>query len=389
MNILFCNSSNVSELKGGTERITARISCGLVKLGHKCFLAYKTEIDPSLPLTKFEKSINVNNSSLESFILDNCIDVVIIQKMTRDVKLFSEIRKRHDLKYKIISVLHFNPGYEEISATFKSFYSGLFSYTSLKEYAKDVVRTVSYPIYKLFYPFRNKELYRTVYEYSDKVVLLSKSFIQEYSKYCGVTDFSKFEVIPNALSFDEYLPESQIEKKKNEVLVVSRLVEIPKKISLAIRIWAEIEKEKSLDGWNLKIVGDGPDREKYEEMVNRLQLKRVEFCGRQNPKTYYKDSRIFLMTSEIEGWGLTLTEAQQFGCVPLAFKTYSSVYDIIENNFNGYIIEKNEIDTYVSKLKQLMIEKNKCRHFAECALRSCKQFDLNLVVGKWNTLISE
>lgn len=389
MNILFCNSSNVSELKGGTERITARISCGLEILGHKCFLAYKTEIDPSLPLTKFEKSINVNKSSLERFILDNCIDVVIIQKMTRDVKLFSEIRKRHHLKYKIISVLHFKPGYEEISANFKSFYSGLFSYTSLKEYAKDVVRTVSYPIYKLFYPFRNKELYRTVYEYSDKVVLLSKSFIREYSKYCGVTDFSKFEVIPNALSFDEYLPIDDIQDKRKYVLIVSRLVETPKKISLAIKIWAEIERRQELNDWKLIIVGEGSDRELYERMVHEMKLKRVEFYGRQNPKKMYKMSRVFLMTSAYEGWGLTLTEAQQFGCVPIAFNSFSSIHDIIDNGVNGFIVENNNIQDYALKLTKLMENQLLCEKIAVQSIELSKRYDLRSIVSQWNKLISE
>lgn len=49
--------------------------------------------------------------------------------MTRDVKMMSEIRRKHHSNFKIYSVLHFNPGYEESCATFKSFYSGLLKKT--------------------------------------------------------------------------------------------------------------------------------------------------------------------------------------------------------------------------------------------------------------------
>lgn len=239
----------------------------------------------------------------------------------------------------------------------------------------------------MFYPLRNKELYRTVYKYSDKVILLSSSFIRQYITYAGLEDKSKFEVIPNALSFDNSLPIEKIETKKKQVLVVSRLSETQKKISLAIRIWAEIEKEDILKDWNLKIVGDGSDRKKYEKNVEKLKLKRIEFCGRQNPMPYYKESCFFIMTSAFEGWGLTLTEAQQFGCVPLAFDTYSSVHDIIDNGKNGFIIEKNNIDKYVEKLKQLMVSEDLRKTMAEQAIASSKRFELTSVIGKWETLI--
>lgn len=387
MNILICNSYKVYKNQGGTERISSRIACGLTALGHQCFLAYKHDLHLDEPETCFVQELNASQKSLEQFIIDNEIDCVIVQKMTRDVRVMADIRQRHHLSYKIYSVLHFNPGYEEYSATFKSFCSGLSHFSGIKEYLKDILRTAMFPIYKVFYPLRNKELYRTVYRYSDKVVLLSKSFICQYVNYAHLGDDSKFIVIPNALSFDEYLPTKNIPNKKKQVLLVSRLTETQKKISIAIKIWAEIEKERTLNEWNLKIVGDGPDRERYERMVHDLNLQRIEFCGRQNPQRYYEESRIFMMTSAFEGWGLTLTEAQQFGCVPIAFDTYTSVHDIIDDGENGYIVAKWDVDGYVEKIKQLMDDAEKFQSMASNAIESSKRFDLKNIMQYWNNLI--
>ena len=47
--------------------------------------------------------------------------------------------------------------------------------------------------------------------------------------------------------------------------------------------------------------------------------------GQKNPEPYYNEASIFMMTSSFEGWGLTLTEAQQYGCVPLAFHSFASL----------------------------------------------------------------
>lgn len=389
MNLLFCNTSNVSVIKGGTERITARISQGMEKLGNSCFLAYKEEIPTDFPLVKFTETINVNCNSLEDFIIDNKIDIVIIQKMTRDVKMFFDIRKRNKLNFKIISVLHFNPGYEEISTTFHSFCSQLKRDNSLKEYVKDIIRIMIYPLYKTFYPFRNKDLYKKVYRYSDKVVLLSSSFIRQYEHYAGLKESSKLLVIPNALSYDDFLCADQIFKKKKEVLLVSRLEENQKRISLAIRIWAELEKDETLNDWTFKIVGDGPDRIKYEALVSKLNLQRVIFCGRQDPQRYYKQNRLFFMTSAFEGWGLTLTEAQQYGCVPIAFDTYSSLHDIINSGINGYIIGNDNIQSFVQKVKGLMTDEQLFYRLSSNAIESSQKFKLNNICCSWVNLIEE
>ena len=78
-------------------------------------------------------------------------------------------------------------------------------------------------------------------------------------------------------------------------------------------------------------------------------LKRVRFEGRQNPKRYYEEASIFMLTSSFEGWGLTLTEAQQFGCVPLAFYSYASLPDIITDGKNGFMIPYPALEVYQMK----------------------------------------
>ena len=388
MKILFYNTSDVSETKGGTERITARISTGFTRLGHHCYLAYSEEIDKRYPLTPFEGRINIERNSFEQFLIEHDFDVIILQKMTRMVKELFRIRQCHKLHFKMISVLHFNPGFEEYGTTFRSFYKGLSHYHGATEYLKDLVRTVIYPLYKIYYPYRNRDLYRTVYAYSDKVVVLSEAFISEYSEYAHLNKPSKLMAIPNANSYNEWLPEELLKNKKKQVLVVSRLEERQKRISLAIRAWKEIEKNERLKGWMLKIVGDGSSRAAYEQVARDVGLKRVEFVGRQNPKSYYQESAVFMMTSAFEGWGLTLTEAQQMGCVPIAFDSFAAVHDIIDNGHNGLLICNNDLPAYSLGLTRLMLNTEERQRMATAALKTSKAFALENVMKEWNNLIS-
>ena len=59
-------------------------------------------------------------------------------------------------------------------------------------------------------------------------------------------------------------------------------------------------------------------------------IKNIYFEGNKNPLPYYQKASVFLMTSALEGWGLTITEAQQFGVVPVAFDSYPSLHEVIE-----------------------------------------------------------
>jgi glycosyltransferase involved in cell wall biosynthesis len=386
MNILFYTSDRVSVVRGGTVRITTTIATALRRMGHKCYSAYSHEIPADLPLSMFDGEININRESLEQFIFDKKIDHIILQQIMRDVR---EYRKNIQSSCKIYSVLHFAPGSEEIiNVSFCRTIKQLFFYkNSWKDYLKYLLIASLYPIYKKWFHGHNRRLYHIVYNYSDRVVLLSNKFENEFADYAMVKDHSKFISIPNALSFDEFFPKEKLQKKKKQVLIVSRLTELQKRISLAIRIWKMIENDHSLDEWNLKIVGTGDSEKYYKKLVGQLGIQRIFFEGIQNPLSYYRDSRIFMMTSMTEGWGLTLTEAQQMGCVPIAFNSYASVSDIITNGGNGYLVKYNDLFFYYSCMKRLMTDEGAWENMAKESIDSSKRFAIDKVAKEWEKVL--
>jgi glycosyltransferase involved in cell wall biosynthesis len=386
MNILFYTSDRVSVVRGGTVRITTTIATALRRMGHKCYSAYSYEIPSDFPLSEFDGEINIKRESLGQFIKDKKIDHFILQQMTRDVR---EYRKIIPSSCKIYSVLHFAPGSEEIiNANFGKIFNLLISKTnSWKEYLKYLLIASLYPVYKKWFHGHNRGLYNVVYHYSDKVVLLSKKFEDKFADYAMITDHSKFISVPNALSYDEFFPKEELQEKQKQVLIVSRLAEPQKRLSLAIRIWKLVENNHSLDEWNLKIVGTGDSEKYYKKLVSKLGIRRISFEGRQNPLSYYKDSRIFMMTSMTEGWGLTLTEAQQMGCVPIAFNSYASVTDIIKNGDNGYLVEYNDLFLYYSCMKRLMTDDNTWKKMSEDSIESSKRFSIDKIVKEWETIL--
>ena len=95
------------------------------------------------------------------------------------------------------------------------------------------------------------------------------------------------------------------QKDKKLFVFVGRLDDDAKKVGRAILLAKEI---KEMELW---LVGDGPDREKYEELVKKERVvSRVKFLGKQkNPYPYMKMADYVLMTSDYEGFPVIYLEA--------------------------------------------------------------------------------
>lgn len=97
------------------------------------------------------------------------------------------------------------------------------------------------------------------------------------------------------------------------VLMMSRF-EREKNIPLAIRAFSHVVHKYPRAG--MIIAGSGNERKRLGELVTKLGLhKNIIFEGWVHDiPTYYKTADLFLVTSNYEGYGLTLVEAAVAGC---------------------------------------------------------------------------
>ena len=159
-----------------------------------------------------------------------------------------------------------------------------------------------------------------------------------------------------------------------------------KKISRALKIWKEIEKDCRFNDWTLELVGEGPNLDEYKQYASE-NLKRVKFFGKQEPKEFYQRASIFMMTSAYEGFGITLTEAQQFGCVPIVLNTFSAAKDIITDGQSGFLVDSDRM--FVKRLKSLMLDSEMRENMARTAIKSSQKFSKENVTAQWISLFNE
>ena len=368
MNILYIEQSLNPSL-GGIEKVTKILSDEFALEGHECFFVFDKTDDVCIDFehklkVSYDVSYSMISKQLQSFIECNKIDVVIFQDVGHKYlrRFFQKYRKTH--KIKLIYCFHVSPDY------WKYFKHG-FNIKGIKYYIKRMIGINPY-VYDI------KRMYGLV----DDFVLLSNSFIDDFCAIYKIKDSSKLRAIPNPLPFP---PITTIGEKQNIVLIVSRFCERQKNLRSALRIWKLLEEKNPT--WKLQIVGYGEDESMLKSYAKALSLKSVSFEGKQDDVySYYAKAKIFMMTSVFEGFRLTLIEAQQLGCVPIAFDNFSVVHDIIKNGENGYIVKANDEVQYANCCQGLMNNGFLCKSMGKAAIAFSVRFAPNNIIKLWNSV---
>ncbi len=145
---------------------------------------------------------------------------------------------------------------------------------------------------------------------------------------------------------------------------------------------------KNNSEWNLYIVGEGDDRKKYQDIINKYNLnKRIFLTGQviDVPK-YYLNSSIYVMTSSWEGWGMVVTEAMAYG-LPIISYDIPSSREIFGKSNCGILIEKNNVSQLASAMNYLANNELKIKEMSKESLSQVKKFDIEKIGKQWIKLI--
>lgn len=367
---------------GGVERVTDILAKAFVKQGHQVtYLYYQNRPTPDYdfpaPLYKFPAVsflAEENYVFYHQFLKEHNIDIIINQSGNfGDSVLF--LSKGDNVNVKSISVLHSSPlvSYNHLADEMLKLKNDTFT-----EKLKLTARVVLFPWIKWKYKRMRINQFKFLFEHTDKVCLLSEKHKEDFKDiYSG--SLEKITAIGNPNSFNvQSLPEN----KEKIVLYVGRLELGEKRVDRVLKIWEKVYTD--FPDWKLQIVGEGSFRKRLEKQAKKLD--RVFFEGYQNPESYYKQASISCLTSNAEGFGMALTEAMQYGVVPITFNSFASASEIINDGVNGYLAEPYSINDFASKLRELMINENKRKEMSRNAFSDVKKYDLENIVSQWEKL---
>ena len=97
----------------------------------------------------------------------------------------------------------------------------------------------------------------------------------------------------------------------------------------------------------LLLLGDGPDRLALENLVARIGIEEVVFCGFQQIKlipAYYAFAGAFVHPALNDQWGLVVNEAMAAGLPVIVSERAGCAIDLVDHGRNGYVFNPENHD---------------------------------------------
>ena len=149
----------------------------------------------------------------------------------------------------------------------------------------------------------------------------------------------------------------------DSIVYVGRLKE-QKGVHVLLRALGKLESEE-----NVVIVGDGPERDRLEEMAEQLDVNAV-FAGEVPPDavdSYLKKGKMLVLPS-IRGEGLpnAILEAMAMG-LPVVATEVAGIPDVISNGENGFTVPPNDAEALAEQIQLLCEDEQKRRKMGQTA----------------------
>lgn len=189
-------------------------------------------------------------------------------------------------------------------------------------------------------------------------------------------------VLASAEEFNAELP-----KKALNLVTIATLV--PHKGYQRMAHLISLFDEKKID-YHWYIFGTGipspAGEESKQKVLNHLEpfKDRITILDTShNPFPYVQKADYLLHLSDFETWGLVITEAKILG-TPCIVSNFKAAYEQIEDNKNGFILDLEDLDSYQTRVNEIVNSKTKLRENVKDY-----RFDNTTALNHWQSLIEK
>lgn len=138
------------------------------------------------------------------------------------------------------------------------------------------------------------------------------------------------------------------------ILFVARLAELK---GLAVLLEALVTIRKVHPEAHLTVVGDGPERERFEQLADRLGLSgAVRFAGYRSQAEvadHLAETDVFVLPSYAEGVPVTLMEAMG-SAIPVIATQVGGVTELVDDGVNGFVVRPGDVGALADRLELLV-----------------------------------
>jgi GalNAc-alpha-(1->4)-GalNAc-alpha-(1->3)-diNAcBac-PP-undecaprenol alpha-1,4-N-acetyl-D-galactosaminyltransferase len=229
--------------------------------------------------------------------------------------------------------------------------------------------------------FFRKLCIRILYPYADALIVqtdFSKNYFQNFLKP------QKIQIIPNPINENLLSKREEYKNRENIILNVGRLDD-NKNQKLLLEAFANLNTKN----WKLILVGDGVLKTEYQVLAKNLNISdKVDFIGTVNDiENYYNRAKLFVFTSQSEGFPNALLEALSFGIPCISSDCNSGPSEMIQHKENGFLFENNNQKQLEKQLVELIENETLRLKFSKIAIQSTTNYHIDEVYKQWDSLV--
>ena len=240
----------------------------------------------------------------------------------------------------------------------------------------DSMRLKGRPVYGLWLDL----LERVALRFASAVIVTTPSLHRHVQRF---VKNERIHFIPNGVDIRRFFPEVSKEQSRLRVLFVGRL-EPHKNLDMVIEaLWPVTHVPVEL--W---VVGEGPEKNRWESMCREKNLK-ARFFGsvpHSNLPAIHRQAEIFVLPSRFEGHPKALIEAFASG-LPCIGARAPGISDVIEDGRTGLLAELT-VSSFAEQLVRLLSDKDLRDQLGQAARAvAVEKYDLAQILDREMELV--
>ncbi len=239
-------------------------------------------------------------------------------------------------------------------------------------------------------------LSRWVYPHISYIRCVSKGVAQDLQLNYGVpiknlsVIYVSFELDKIARAAQSPIPAINNHIFSRPTIVAAGRLTSQKRFDIAIESFLCLRQDYKIDA-HLLILGDGELRPQLEQQVQDLGLTNQVFLPGfvENPYAYFNCSKVFLLSSDYEGFGRVLLEALAVGCPAVSTDCPFGPHEILEGGKSGLLTPMANPKAIAHALAQLLTNSELAQKLREAGLQRAKAFDTQTTARQYQTLLNQ
>ncbi|MCM4158852.1 N-acetyl-alpha-D-glucosaminyl L-malate synthase BshA [Antarcticibacterium flavum] len=356
---------------GGSGVVATELGMALSKRGHEIhFITYKQPVR----LEQLTGNIHFHEVNVPEYPLFHFqpYELALSSKLVNMVKLYDI-----ELLHVHYAIPHAYAGYMAKKMLEEE---GIFIPMVTTLHGTDITLVGNHPFYKPAVTFSINK--------SDVVTSVSESLKEDTLRSFEIT--KEINVVPNFIDSTKYLRvmsecQRSLMADDDEFLIshVSNFRPV-KRILDVIKIFAIISSKKKA---KLIMVGEGPEKEKAEDMAYELGLQdKILFVGQSNEvDKILCFSDLFLLPSEKESFGLAALEAM-VNSVPVISSNTGGLPEVNIQGVSGYLSDVGNVGEMAENALEILKDEETLNRFKTAARNQAKAFDIHKIVPVYENL---